>query len=188
MPVGLTRWAHFRTTKAAVKMHTLLDLRGNKEFYPHLGWQAAPTFCPRCSAGSGATLRFWIVATSTVPSPLHQAGPSSSRKCPVAHRCSRSIRRRRIEMRHHLLTRRPGLHPSGLQGPRVRARWSSHQQLLAAQDRCALPPGKAQVRTKTLLQWTRRGERGETQIAASIRPREFVFDQVTRAAQDQVSN
>jgi hypothetical protein len=22
-------WAHFRTTKAAVKMHTLLDLRGN---------------------------------------------------------------------------------------------------------------------------------------------------------------
>ena len=33
-------WAHFRTTKAAVKMHTLLDLRNIPEFYPHLGWPA----------------------------------------------------------------------------------------------------------------------------------------------------
>ena len=41
-------WAHFRTTKAAVKMHTLLDLRGqHSEFYPHLGWQAARRSCPR---------------------------------------------------------------------------------------------------------------------------------------------
>jgi hypothetical protein len=26
--LSLFPWAHFRTTKAAVKMHTLLDLRG----------------------------------------------------------------------------------------------------------------------------------------------------------------
>ena len=49
-------WAHFRQTKAAVKMHTLLDLRGSipsfihisdgklhdvPKLHPHLGWQAA---------------------------------------------------------------------------------------------------------------------------------------------------
>ncbi len=35
-------WAHFRTTKAAVKMHTLLDLRGQySELHPRFGRQAA---------------------------------------------------------------------------------------------------------------------------------------------------
>ena len=38
-------WAHFRTTKAAVKMHTLLDLIGlarqHPELHPRVGWQAA---------------------------------------------------------------------------------------------------------------------------------------------------
>ena len=29
-------WAHFRTTKAAVKMHTLLDLRGNIPSFIHV--------------------------------------------------------------------------------------------------------------------------------------------------------
>ena len=29
-------WAHFRTTKAAVKMHTLLDLRGNIPSFIHI--------------------------------------------------------------------------------------------------------------------------------------------------------
>ena len=28
-------WARFRSAKAAVKIHTLLDLRGNIELYPH---------------------------------------------------------------------------------------------------------------------------------------------------------
>ena len=29
-------WAHFRSTKAAVKMHTLLDLRGNIPSFIHV--------------------------------------------------------------------------------------------------------------------------------------------------------
>lgn len=29
-------WAHFRTTKAAVKMHTLLDLKGNIPSFIHI--------------------------------------------------------------------------------------------------------------------------------------------------------
>jgi hypothetical protein len=38
-------WAHFRSTKAAVKMHTLLDLRGNNsELHPYFQRQTA-----RCS-------------------------------------------------------------------------------------------------------------------------------------------
>ena len=42
-------WAHFRTTKAAVKMHTLLDLRGN-----------IPSFDPRGSHGlASCTARSW---------------------------------------------------------------------------------------------------------------------------------
>ena len=32
----LSAWAHFRTTKAAVKMHTLLDLRGNIPSFIHI--------------------------------------------------------------------------------------------------------------------------------------------------------
>jgi hypothetical protein len=34
-------WARFRTTKAAVKLHTLLDLRVYSVLYPYLGWQDA---------------------------------------------------------------------------------------------------------------------------------------------------
>jgi len=33
-------WAPFRTTKAAIKLHTLLD-RQPPEFHPHLRWQAS---------------------------------------------------------------------------------------------------------------------------------------------------
>jgi hypothetical protein len=33
---GVFPWAHFRTTKAAVKMHTLLDLRGNIPSFIHV--------------------------------------------------------------------------------------------------------------------------------------------------------
>ena len=48
VPMSVFPWAHFRTTKAAVKMHTLLDLRGNiPQFYrAHLGWQAARRLMP----------------------------------------------------------------------------------------------------------------------------------------------
>ena len=35
-------WAPFRSTKAAIKLHTLLDLRGNiPSFHPHQRWQTA---------------------------------------------------------------------------------------------------------------------------------------------------
>src|SRR6202045_4082036 len=34
--LSLFPWAHFRTTKAAVKMHTLLDLRGNIPSFIHI--------------------------------------------------------------------------------------------------------------------------------------------------------
>ena len=48
-----------RTTKAAVKMHTLPRPAGqHSEFYPHLGWQAARRSCPRYAlAGSRSHLR-----------------------------------------------------------------------------------------------------------------------------------
>jgi hypothetical protein len=34
--LSLFPWAHFRSTKAAVKMHTLLDLRGNIPSFIHI--------------------------------------------------------------------------------------------------------------------------------------------------------
>lgn len=34
--LSLFPWAHFRTTKATVKMHTLLDLRGNIPSFSHI--------------------------------------------------------------------------------------------------------------------------------------------------------
>ena len=49
-------WAHFRTTKAAVKMHTLLDLRGNIPSFIHIsdGWSrvVAGSGCARCRCRS----------------------------------------------------------------------------------------------------------------------------------------
>ena len=37
-------WARFRSTKAAVKLHTLLDLRGShSQLHPHLRWQDCTT-------------------------------------------------------------------------------------------------------------------------------------------------
>jgi hypothetical protein len=35
VPVGVP-WAHFRATKAAVKLHTLLDLRGSIPSFIHI--------------------------------------------------------------------------------------------------------------------------------------------------------
>ena len=135
-------WAHFRTTKAAVKMHTLLDLRGNIEFYPHLGWQAARRSCPRYAlAGSRSHLRRGSWLRRLCP-PLCVA-PSRGllrHACQVEHRCSSRLFGADGSLdRHHLRPDHlPGrlLHPSGLprtsaahplQGPRVRqdVSWSS---------------------------------------------------------------
>ena len=66
-------WAHFRTTKAAVKMHTLLEQ--HSEFYPHLGWQAARRSCDMLLPEAGA---IYVVDRGYVDFArlyvLHQAG------------------------------------------------------------------------------------------------------------------
>jgi hypothetical protein len=42
-------WAHFRSTKAAVKMHTLLDLRGNIPSFIHISeGKLHDVLCSRC--------------------------------------------------------------------------------------------------------------------------------------------
>ena len=60
-------WAHFRTTKAAVKMHTLLDLRGNIPSFIHISdGKLHGRSCPRYAlAGSRRPTIYvrWIVAT-----------------------------------------------------------------------------------------------------------------------------
>ena len=82
-------WAHFRTTKAAVKMHTLLDLRGNIPSFIHISdgrsagpWRSCTTFMPSiCSCRKPEPSTSWIVATSTLPAFMccTKPGPSSSR-------------------------------------------------------------------------------------------------------------
>src|SRR5438874_6372022 len=49
-------WAHFRTTKAAVKMHTLRFARQHPELHPCLGRQAAR--CPRARSAAPGSWRY----------------------------------------------------------------------------------------------------------------------------------
>ena len=144
-------WAHFRTTKAAVKMHTLLEPAGqHSEFYPHLGWQAARRSCPRYAlAGSRSHLRRGSWLRRLCP-PLCVA-PSRGllrHACQVEHRCSSRLFGADGSLdRHHLRPDHlPGrlLHPSGLprtsaahplQGPRVRQDAGLHHQQLLASGR-----------------------------------------------------
>ena len=69
-------WAHFRTTKAAVKMHTLLDLRGK---VLSTSRTASPTFM-RCSCRKPEPSTSWI-ATPTLPAFMccTKPGPSCTR-------------------------------------------------------------------------------------------------------------
>ena len=61
-------WAHFRTTKAAVKMYTLLDLRGNIPSFIQSRMASCTTFMPSiCSCRKPEPSTSWIVATSTLP-------------------------------------------------------------------------------------------------------------------------
>ena len=87
-------WAHFRTTKAAVKMHTLLDLRGNIPSFIHISDGNCTTFMPSiCSCRKPEPSTSWIVldfARRTKP------GPSSSRVPSRTSMLIASIRRRRI--------------------------------------------------------------------------------------------
>jgi hypothetical protein len=64
--LSLFPWAPFRSTKAAVKLHTLLDLRGNIPSFLHISdgsctTSMSSTFCCRNRAPSTS----WIAATST---------------------------------------------------------------------------------------------------------------------------
>ena len=61
-------WAHFRTTKAAVKMHTLLDLRATFRVLSTSRMASCTTFMPSiCSCRKPEPSTSWIVATSTLP-------------------------------------------------------------------------------------------------------------------------
>jgi hypothetical protein len=61
-------WAHFRSTKAAVKMHTLLDLRGNIPSFIHISDGSCTTFMPLiCCFPNPVPSTSWTAATSTSP-------------------------------------------------------------------------------------------------------------------------
>ena len=76
--LSLFPWAHFRSTKAAVKMHTLLDLRGNIPSFVHISngklhdVHALDLLLPE----AGVIYAQWIALTSTFARlyVLHQAG------------------------------------------------------------------------------------------------------------------
>ena len=93
-------WAHFRTTKAAVKMHTLLDLRGNIPSFIHISdGKLHDVHGPRYAlAGSRSHLRRGSNATSTLPAFMccTKPGPSSSRVPSRTSMLIASIPRRRI--------------------------------------------------------------------------------------------
>ena len=92
-------WAHFRTTKAAVKMHTLLDLRGNIPSFIHISdgklhdVHALDMLLPEAGAIYVVDRGYVDFARLYV---LHQAGPSSSRVPSRTSMLIASIRRRRI--------------------------------------------------------------------------------------------
>ena len=125
VPVGLP-WAHFRTTKAAVKMHTLLDLRGNIPSFIHISdgklhdVHALDMLLPEAGAiyVVDRELRRLCPPLCVAPSRglLRHA-------CQVEHRCSSRLFGADGSLdRHHLRPDHlPGrlLHPSGL--PRTSA-------------------------------------------------------------------
>ena len=83
-------WAHFRTTKAAVKMHTLLDLRGNIPSFIHISdGKLHDVHALDMFAGSRSHLRRGSWLRRLCP-PLCVA-PSRGllrHACQVEHRCS----------------------------------------------------------------------------------------------------
>ena len=92
-------WAHFRTTKAAVKMHTLLDLRGNIPSFIHISdgklhdVHALDMLLPEAGAIYVVDRGYVDFARLYV---LHQAGAFSSRVPSRTSMLIASIRRRRI--------------------------------------------------------------------------------------------
>jgi hypothetical protein len=78
--LSLFPWAHFRSTKAAVKMHTLLDLRGNIPSFIHISdgklhdVHALDLLLPDCirpaPSSSPAPNRTWMPTGSTLRRPI----------------------------------------------------------------------------------------------------------------------
>ena len=89
-------WAHFRTTKAAVKMHTLLDLRGNIPSFIHISdgklhdVHALDMLLPEAGAIYVVDRGYVDFARLYV---LHQAGGLLRHACQVEHRCSSRLLR-----------------------------------------------------------------------------------------------
>ena len=161
-------WVHFRTTKAAVKMHTLLDLRGNIPSFIHISdgklhdVHALDMLLPEAGAiyVVGSWLRRLCPPLCVAPSRglLRHA-------CQVEHRCSSRLFGADGSLdRHHLRPDHlPGrlLHPSGLprtsaahplQGPRVRQDAGLHHQQLLASGRHHLRALQKPLAGGTLLQ------------------------------------
>ena len=120
-------WAHFRTTKAAVKMHTLLDLRGNIPSFIHISDGKLHDVCPRYGSRSHLP---WIVATSTLPA-MCCTKPGLRHAGQVEHRCSSRLFGSLD--RHHLrtisldgfYTRQDYPEASASRTPSPARRWSS---------------------------------------------------------------
>ena len=161
-------WAHFRTTKAAVKMHTLLDLRGNIPSFIHISdgklhdVHALDMLLPEAGAIYVVDRGYVDFARLYV---LHQAGAFLRHACQVEHRCSSRLFGADGSLdRHHLRPDHlPGrlLHPSGLprtsaahplQGPRVRQDAGLHHQQLLASGRHHLRALQKPLAGGTLLQ------------------------------------
>ena len=113
-------WAHFRTTKAAVKMHTLLDLRGNIPSFIHISdgklhdVHALDMLLPEAGAIYVVDRGYVDFARLYV---LHQAGAFFVTRAKSNIDAHRVYSAPRAYLRDHL----PGrlLHPSGL--PRTSA-------------------------------------------------------------------
>ena len=92
-------WAHFRTTKAAVKMHTLLDLRGNIPSFIHISdgklhdVHALDMLLPEAGAIYVVDRGYVDFARLYV---LHQAGAFFVTRAKSTSMLIASIRRRRI--------------------------------------------------------------------------------------------
>ena len=161
-------WAHFRTTKAAVKMHTLLDLRGNIPSFIHISdgklhdVHALDMLLPEAGA-------IYVVDRGYVDfAPPLCVAPSRGllrHACQVEHRCSSRLFGADGSLdRHHLRPDHlPGrlLHPSGLPrtsaahpllGPRVRQDAGLHHQQLLASGRHHLRALQKPLAGGTLLQ------------------------------------
>src|SRR5512134_1532673 len=101
-------WAHFRTTKAAVKMHTLLDLRGSIPSFIHISdgklhdVHALDMLMPEAGAWTS-----WIAPMSISPAsmPCTKPVPFSSRVPSRTWMLIASTRRRRIAPRVSFATR-----------------------------------------------------------------------------------